>query len=117
MLRFSFKHVLVTLFLAFGSVALAGMPQTIYSFTRPPDGRFPNGGVVRTADGTLYGTTYYGGTYDMGTVYKISPAGQESILHSFGAGTDGAKPAAALFLGQQGALYGTTEYGGYRQLH
>lgn len=111
MLRSSLKPVLVMLLFAC-SAALAGTPQTIYSFTSTPDGRYPIGGVVRTADGSLYGTTYYGGTYDLGTVYKISPSGQESILHSFAGGADGAKPAAALFLGQQGELYGTTEYGG-----
>lgn len=112
MLRSSFKHVLIFLFLTLSGTALAGTPQTIYTFTGSPDADFPNGGVVRGADGTLYGTTYYGGTDGLGTVYKISPTGQESVIHSFAGGTDGAHPAAALFLGQQGAVYGTTEYGG-----
>ena len=75
MLRFSFKYVLVMLFLTLSSMAFAGMPQTIYAFTGSPDGNFPNSGVVSSTNGTLYGTTYYGGTNGLGTVYKISPAG------------------------------------------
>ena len=113
MLRSSFKYVLVILLLTFSSVAPAATPQTIYAFTGSVDGRFPNAGVVRTADGSLYGTTYYGGTSGFGTVYKISVAGDESVIHSFAGGkTDGASPAATLFVGQNGVLYGTTAYGG-----
>ena len=105
MLRFSFKYILVMLFLALSSMAFVqGRRTTIYAFTGSPDGNFPNGGVVSSTDGTLYGTTYYGGTNGLGTVYKTSPAGGETIVHSFAGGTDGAYPAAALFLGRQGEL-------------
>lgn len=67
--------------------------------------------------GTLYGTTLYGGAnscgryYGCGTVFSIAPAGKETVLHSFGASSDGALPQAGL-VDVDGALYGTTIYGG-----
>jgi uncharacterized repeat protein (TIGR03803 family) len=94
------------------STALAAVPQTLYLFTGPPDAFLPNAGMVRDADGNFYGTTFYGGAFNMGAVYKITPKGKETVLHSFAGGNDGAYPAAALIAGQGGKLYGTTEYGG-----
>ena len=117
MKRFPFKQVIsgsmkiATLCLV-ASAAPAVAPQTLYSFTGPPDAFLPNAGLVRDADGNFYGTTFYGGALNMGAVYKITPKGIETVLHSFAGGVDGANPAAALFVGQGGMLYGTTEYGG-----
>jgi uncharacterized repeat protein (TIGR03803 family) len=102
---------LAALFLTAGT-ALAAEPQTLYLFTGPPDAFLPNAGLVRDADGNFYGTTFYGGAFNMGVVYKITPKGKETVLHSFAGGSDGAYPAAALIAGQGGTLYGTTEYGG-----
>ena len=63
-------------------------------------------------NGTLYGTTFKGGSYNGGTVFSITPSGQETVLHSFGGpNDDGLWPVAAL-LNVNGTLYGTTEYGG-----
>ena len=59
-------------------------------------------------DGTLYGTTHDGGSADDGTVYKISPNGAETVLHSFTGGSDGLYPIAAVMIGKDGKLYGTT---------
>jgi len=61
--------------------------------------------------GMLYGTTYYGGAYGYGTVFALTTSGEESVLHSFTGGTDGANPAASL-TAFNGELYGTTANGG-----
>ena len=77
------------------------------------DGAEPEGGVIMDSAGNLYGTTAGGGAYDLGTVFKISPAGTETVLHSFvGGTTDGADPQAALIMDSAGNLYGTTVDGG-----
>ena len=88
---------------------------TLYSFKGQPDGVFPYAGLVRDAAGAFYGTTYYGGTHDDGTVFKLANVGgvwTETVLHSFGEGNDGSYPISALVFGAGGALYGTTSTGG-----
>ena len=72
-------------------------------------------GLIRDSAGALYGTTYGGGTYNTGTVFKLSPSGSSYVgttLYSFGPPPDGGQPAAQLLMDSKGALYGTTEYGG-----
>jgi uncharacterized repeat protein (TIGR03803 family) len=96
------------------------MPQVesiLYTFTGngpgTADGWSPSGGLVMDSLGNLYGTTVNGGgSEDSGTVFKISPSGQETILHSFGASTDGVSPYGGLVMDAQGNLYGTTRGGG-----
>ncbi len=88
--------------------ARAANDTVVYAFNGP-DGGNPEAGLVNIA-GTLYGTTFFGGT-GFGTVFKVSPAGVESVLYSFAGGTDGANPEAGL-INVGGALYGTTTYGG-----
>ncbi len=61
--------------------------------------------------GAFYGTTYYGGTNNVGTVFKLTTAGTETVLHSFGSGHDGSYPQAGL-IDVGGTLYGTTHSGG-----
>jgi len=76
------------------------------------DGLHPWAGLVFDSVGNLYGTTYDGGQFNLGTVYKVTPSGKETILHSF-AGTDGSNPGnASLILDSAGNLYGTTPGGG-----
>lgn len=89
----------------------------LHSFGNGSDGAGPQAGLVLDADGNLYGTTYYGGAYDSGIVFKLAPGPKgvwtETILHSFGKGTDGALPVVAgLVFDTAGNLYGTTEAGG-----
>jgi uncharacterized repeat protein (TIGR03803 family) len=93
---------------------------TLYSFcseTNCADGNAPFGALVQATDGNFYGTTYAGGSYDDGTVFKLSTAGQLTTIYSFceaGLPTcpDGAAPSTGLIQASDGNFYGTTQYGG-----
>ncbi|MFZ0707201.1 MAG: choice-of-anchor tandem repeat GloVer-containing protein [Candidatus Korobacteraceae bacterium] len=88
---------------------------TLYSFQGGADGQLPNG-LVFDHNGNLYGTTYIGGANGKGTVFELTPSGNEwtkTILHSFD-GVDGANPYSGVILDDAGNLYGTT-YGGGSQ--
>jgi uncharacterized repeat protein (TIGR03803 family) len=80
------------------------------------DGNYPTAGLIFDASGNLYGDTNYGGTYEDGTVFELTPgaAGSwtETILHRYGNGADGRYPDAPLIFGASGNLYGTTSEGG-----
>jgi uncharacterized repeat protein (TIGR03803 family) len=97
-----------------------GRYTVLYSFcaqTNCADGYFPSGGLVFDQEGNLYGTTLNGGAHDWGTVFKLTPEGKETVLHSFcshgGSNcTDGALPDAGVIFDQKGNLYGTTYSGG-----
>jgi uncharacterized repeat protein (TIGR03803 family) len=90
-------------------ISPGGGETVLYSFgTNPNDGFYPYGGVVLDKAGNLYGTTSIGGTSNRGTVFKVSPAGDESILHNFGGGADGCNPDAGVVIGKKNDLYGTT---------
>ena len=96
-------------------VSLDGIRTNLYSFgSHPYDGAIPSyAPLVQGNDGNFYGTTIYGGTNEAGTVFRISPSGNETVLYSFGGyPTDGANPEAGLALGSDGNFYGTTETGG-----
>lgn len=92
-------------------LALAQTFTVLYSFTGPDGGR-PFSGVIRDAAGNLYGTTYSGGAYGYGTVFKINKYGKEKVLYSFSGGADGANPVGGLVRDAAGNLYGTTDGGG-----
>jgi uncharacterized repeat protein (TIGR03803 family) len=88
-----------------------GTLTTIHTFTGVgTDGAIPLCGLALGVDGNFYGTTNQGGTGDYGTVFKITPAGTLTTLHSFDE-TDGAFPGSALVQGTDKNFYGTTEYG------
>src|SRR5271167_1758353 len=80
------------------------------------DGYYPYASLIFDAAGNLYGTTSFGGAYGYGTVFELTPTAgggwTETVLHSFGNGTDGAEPYASLIFDAAGNLYGTTQYGG-----
>jgi uncharacterized repeat protein (TIGR03803 family) len=88
--------------------------KVLYSFRgsliHTGDGAFPDAGVVIDSEGTLYGTTYDGGAYNSGALFKLSAEGTETILHSFGGNLDGVYPEGPVFLDSLGNLYGTTLY-------
>ena len=75
------------------------------------DGEFPEiGALVQGTDGNFYGTTREGGAVGDGTVFKITPSGTQTTLHSFD-GTDGTHPNG-LIQATNGNFYGTTAAGG-----
>ncbi len=83
------------------------------------DGSMPYGRLIEAADGNFYGTTYLGGTYGGGTIFKMTPAGTVTAIYSFGAAgglgasnTDGRNPFAGVIQGTDGYLYGGTPNGG-----
>ena len=90
----------------------------VYSFTGGSDGGYPVAGVIADAHGALYGTTFLGGS-GSGVVFKLTPVGSaysETVLYSFGGGTDGAKPNAPLIADAKGGLYGSASSGGAKKL-
>src|SRR5579862_9677264 len=92
----------------------SGTETVLHSFTGGADGIIPTGGLVRDKAGNLYGTTSQGGTSNDGIVFKISPSGKETILHTFtGSATDGKYPSyTTLLMDTKGIFYGVTEEGG-----
>jgi uncharacterized repeat protein (TIGR03803 family) len=95
-------------------ISPTGKVTTLYSFcakSKCADGSTPYGGLVLGTDGNFYGMTFVGGTLNAGTVYRITPAGKLTTLHSFQF-SDGYNPYDALVQGSDGNFYGTTTYGG-----
>jgi len=75
----------------------------------------PWNGVVRDASGNLYGTTFSGGAYGAGSVFKLTPSAGgwiETDLYDFTGGRDGASPVGGIVLDANGTIYGTTASGG-----
>ncbi len=94
----------------------SGNETALYSLVEvgtqgPYNGVYPRAGLVMDGAGILYGTTYDGGAYYYGTVFKIDTSGNETVLHNFNV-TDGASPQAGLIMDSAGNLYGTTNGGG-----
>jgi uncharacterized repeat protein (TIGR03803 family) len=91
-------------------VSKSGKETVLYSFTGGVDGANPFAGLLQDAADNLYGVTAYGGTSGVGTVFKLSKGGKETVLHNFAGGTaDGCYPFGGLLRDTAGNLYGTTE--------
>jgi|HubBroStandDraft_4_1064222.scaffolds.fasta_scaffold01714_3 uncharacterized repeat protein (TIGR03803 family) len=90
----------------------AGVETVLHSFAGGADGASPFAGLIRDEDGNLYGTTSAGGTSGQGIVFKVDPAGTETVLYSFTGGRDGGYPLGGLVRDEKGNLYGTTFFGG-----
>lgn len=89
--------------------------RTLYAFNDEPDSGFPYGGLVVDKNHNLYGTTYYAGAHDVGTVYRLSLRNGtwvETGLYSFRGGSDGNGPISTLAFDKAGNLYGTASEGG-----
>lgn len=116
----------------------AGVLSVLYSFpfdagnNTTPNGLFPVAGLLQGPDGNFYGVASGGGSsgtdfcqpiqgvFGCGTIFRLTPSGQFTLLYSFCGGngcgllaTDGADPRGRLALGPDGNLYGTTQQGGY----
>ena len=120
----------VTAVLIFGTPRFAwagaqtATEKILHSFNpQPTDGFHPYANLISDAAGNLYGVTSLaggtgaGGTYNVGSVFELSPrkdgGWKEKVLYSFNnVGGDGYNPSAGLVLDTAGNLYGTTELGG-----
>jgi uncharacterized repeat protein (TIGR03803 family) len=102
------------------SITTGGELTTLYRFCAQSgclDGQYPASALVQGSNNVLYGTTLSGGALAAGTIFKITPGGALTTLHSFcsavGDCPDGSAPRpAALVVGADGNLYGTTKSGG-----
>jgi len=113
----SWKAIFLSCVFCFAT-AIASRAQT---FTTLANFNYTNGympwsmNLIQAADGNFYGTTYGGGAYGMGTVFKVTPGGELTALYSFCAKTgcpDGKWLGSGLVQGTNGNLYGTTPLGG-----
>jgi len=92
----------------------AGTVTVLHTFGAGMDGLFPQAALIQATDGNFYGTTSQGGgTANAGTVFRMTPAGDVTVLHAFAGGPDGRQPQAALIQATDGNFYGTTTYGGF----
>jgi uncharacterized repeat protein (TIGR03803 family) len=90
------------------SVTPRGQERVLCSF--PSSVGPPTGGLI-AVDGTLYGTSPNGGTYNGGTAFSLTTAGSVGVIHNFGASGDGSSPDGGV-TALHGTLYGTTMGGG-----
>jgi uncharacterized repeat protein (TIGR03803 family) len=96
-------------------IAADGSFETIHAFDdSDSQGGIPSSTrVIVASDGVLYGTRSAGGANGGGSVFAMTPAGSRTNLVDFStAYTEPRTPSAALLEGTDGALYGTTVYGG-----
>ena len=90
------------------SITPQGTLTTLYRFSGGSDGAQPRGALVQGTDTNFYGTTYAGGTNDLGVVFIMTPAGTLTPLWQFSGVADGSQPVAGLVQGPTGIFYGTT---------
>jgi len=93
----------------------AGVVTLLVSFDAASMGGLPFAGLTLGPEGNLYGITAFGGTANRGTIFKLTPAGSLTTLHSFQA-TEGPGRFARLTLGPDRNLYGTSQEGGASDL-
>jgi uncharacterized repeat protein (TIGR03803 family) len=120
MMRLMYRTAVLVLISA-AAAAAAQAPVVLQDFGigNLDGGNWLYAGLVMDNAGNLYGAAYYGGVYNHGVVYKLSPTGtggwKETVLYTFKGtprGQDGAGPYSAPTLDSAGNLYGTTAYGG-----
>jgi uncharacterized repeat protein (TIGR03803 family) len=91
--------------------------RVLYTFMSPQDG-YPSNALTFDAAGNLYGATHYGGTYNYGTIFKLTPRAHgnwtKTILHNLKDVSGGEFPESGIVLDAAGNLYGTTSDGDTR---
>jgi uncharacterized repeat protein (TIGR03803 family) len=119
-----FLSLLFSLYFSTPTVAQTAAIQELFGFPCDvvtglcPDGSAPQGSLVQASDGNFYGTTIFGTARPHGgTVFKISPSGQFTLLKMFvadasGHFSDGDFPVGGLVEGNDTLLYGSTRMGG-----
>ncbi|RDC63881.1 choice-of-anchor tandem repeat GloVer-containing protein [Adhaeribacter pallidiroseus] len=93
-------------------ISPAGVFTIIKNFNSPTDGGRPNGHLIIAKDGNFYGTTYSGGAYGYGTIFKLTPGGTFTVLKSFDYTNDGGNSYGSLVQGKDDSFYGMTYWGG-----
>jgi uncharacterized repeat protein (TIGR03803 family) len=118
-IRFSFAGTIFAVAVIAVTLSVAGSAlgqETVIRLFNNNDGYDPIAGMIIDASGNLYGSTFYGGTYGAGNIFKLAPKGGtwvETELYSFNdVGVDGFWPNARLAVDSEGNLYGTTFFGG-----
>ncbi len=91
-------------------ISPSGVEEVLHYFLGRADGANPQAGLVWGDDGYFYGATIHGGSSDNGTVFKVSPSGNERVIYYLQSNSDGNTPST-LIRGDDGYLYGTTENG------
>jgi len=112
-------NVLVFLLCVATAITLPAQTYTALSTFDDSDGASPYAGLVQATDGNFYGTTFFGGAANAGTVFKVTPSGTLTTLYSFCSKAncaDGQAPFAGLVQATNGDFYGTTYTGGARSL-
>jgi uncharacterized repeat protein (TIGR03803 family) len=94
-----------------------GLVANFYDFDGLSDGGYPNGGVILASDGNFYGTSASDGAFGYGTLYQLTPAQTQIVIHAF-ASAEGAPVVAPVEVnnGTTDALYGVTNNGTTYQL-
>jgi uncharacterized repeat protein (TIGR03803 family) len=94
----------------FATDAASGATTILYSFTGKSRGNRPAGALIRKGN-NLYGTTVFGGTANLGTLFKVdATTGAHKVLYSFSGVGDGGAPTAGL-ISQGGVFYGSASGG------
>ena len=108
------RHTAGTIF----KITAAGDYSVMYDFTGDDFGGGPQGELIFGKDGAIYGTSFGGGKYNQGLIFRITTDGDFTKLYDFlgvnqpGGSHDGANPQGRLALGDDGTIYGTTAFGG-----
>ena len=100
------------MFLGAASVASAQPTRVLHEFSGYTSATGPTAPLIVASDGNLYGTTQQTGDSHRGTIFRMTPSGLLTTLHTFIGGDDGAEPVAALLQASDGSFYGTTSKGG-----
>jgi uncharacterized repeat protein (TIGR03803 family) len=95
-------------------ISKAGTVSVLHNFDDSGPHR-PYAGLFQASDGNFYGTTNYGGTDDVGTVFEMNTDGTVTLLHSLAKATEGSYPSGTLIEGGDGSLYGVTQVDGVGQ--
>lgn len=105
--------IALTLLVTTAHLSQAQTYSVLYGFAGvPSEGITPSGTLIQDAAGNLYGTTQVGGKNSVGTVFRVTPTGTESVLYDFNLRPDAMFPAFGLFQDAAGNLFGVTNEGG-----
>jgi uncharacterized repeat protein (TIGR03803 family) len=96
-------------------ITTAGKETVLYRFCATGScvfGQEPWAPPVMNNAGDLFGTTRVGGGHGVGVVFKLTPAGKESVIYAFAGGNDGSEPIGGVIKDSNGNFFGATLYGG-----